>query len=138
MTIQGTLNIGRPGEQGPVEIYVEGDIKVAANGTVVNSSEIPTNMLIFCQGRSVTIGGCKGPSDRTDPAYYHYGFFGGIYAPNADVSIGGGTNLYGSITGFRITVEGNSEVHYDEAMGDVIIGPPTGFTVVRWKELPPE
>ena len=56
-----------------------------------------------------------------------------VYAPSADVTIAGDTDVSGSIVANNITVSGNSHFHYDESLGDFGGGNP--FRVSSWQEL---
>jgi len=64
-------------------------------------------------------------------------YVGTVYAPEADVSLGGGGSsdfdYQGAIVALSGTLNGHFNVHYDENLHR--IGPPTGFTVASWSEL---
>jgi len=58
-----------------------------------------------------------------------------LYAPNHDVTInGGGSNghFYGSIVGKTVGMNGVTNLHYDEAMGDG--GLIDNYRIVSWFE----
>lgn len=54
-----------------------------------------------------------------------------LYAPNADVRVGGDYDFHGSIVGNYIRFSGNAQIHYDEALG----GETATYRVVAWQEL---
>lgn len=69
-----------------------------------------------------------------------------VYAPHADVSVGGSGNLFGSVRGKTAEFFGAGGMHYDEALrhvsggGDADAdedGAPGGFHVVGWRERLP-
>ena len=64
-------------------------------------------------------------------------FIGTIYAPEADVALGGGgssvLDYQGSIVANSASLNGHFNVHYDEALRSN--GPQVGFTVTSWQEL---
>ena len=66
-------------------------------------------------------------------------YVGVIYAPNANVTLKAGSpkyyhcNVYGSISGYRITLEKNAHFHYDEAL--VATDSLRKYIISSWKEL---
>ena len=63
-------------------------------------------------------------------------FVGGVYAPSAVFTLGGGGNdvwdfIGGSVTK-SVQMNGHFHFHYDEALGR--IGPARGYLPVSWKE----
>lgn len=84
------------------------DIRIGGNG-IVNSSGIPANLVLYCSDDvvSVDISG-------------NGAFYGGIYAPNADITLNAG-DVFGALVGRAVTLNGvNSAVHYDTALRDNI------------------
>jgi hypothetical protein len=63
-------------------------------------------------------------------------FIGAIYAPSADLTLGGGghgNSLQGAAICKTVTLNGHYDVHYDEALADW--GPAKSFTANSWQEL---
>jgi hypothetical protein len=84
------------------------DIRIGGNG-IVNTSQIPANCVLYCSHDvvSVEISG-------------NAAFYGGIYAPNADIALNAG-DVFGALIGRTVTLNGaNSAVHYDTALRDNI------------------
>jgi len=84
------------------------DVRIGGNG-IVNSSQIPTNLVLYCSNDvvSIEISG-------------NGAFYGGIYAPNANIVLNAG-DVFGSLIGLTVTLNGvNSAVHYDTALRDNI------------------
>ncbi len=103
-----------------VRIYVGGNWNTGS-GAIVNTSQIPSNLLIYCSGSEVTLSG--GTS-----------FYGAIYAPDAKIDVSSGGRIYGSLIGRTVDVRSGSHVHYDEAlsrMQDSFVG----YTIDSWREL---
>jgi cytoskeletal protein CcmA (bactofilin family) len=98
---------------GKVVIYIDQttdtatpDVRVGGNG-IVNTSQIPANLIIYCASdvTKITISG-------------NGAVYGGIYAPNAAITISSG-QVFGSVVGRTVTLNGaNSHIHYDEALRD--------------------
>ena len=65
-------------------------------------------------------------------------FTGTIYAPKADVKLGGGGttdyDFVGSIVAKAVTLNGHFHIHYDEAIQPVT---PNGYVVAAWNEVDP-
>jgi hypothetical protein len=59
---------------------------------------------------------------------------GAVYAPNADFSIAGNTQVSGSIVVNNVTLRGNAEFHYDEALASTN-RQLRAYVVTSWKEL---
>ena len=112
---------------GKVVIYVDcttdpysPDIRIGGNG-IVNTSGIPSNLVLYCRNdvTDITVSGASA-------------FYGGIYAPQAAITLNSGT-IYGSIIGKSVNMNGaTSHVHYDEALYD----PANAHAALcSWREL---
>ena len=62
---------------------------------------------------------------------------GAIYAPNADVTLGGGgNNVYdfvGSVVARSVTLNGHYNIHFDESLEET--GPVRVYVVTSWNEI---
>jgi len=84
------------------------DVRIGGNG-IVNNSQIPSSLVLYCTQDvvNIAIGG-------------NGAFYGGIYAPNADITLNAG-DVFGAVVGRTVTLNGvNSAVHYDTALRDNI------------------
>ena len=54
-----------------------------------------------------------------------------LYAPQADITMSGGSDVYGAITGKSFNCNGSMGIHQDESLFGK--GPP--FTIISWEEL---
>lgn len=98
---------------GEVVIYIDQttdagspDVRIGGRG-IANTSQIPSNLILYCLDDVTTIS-ISGSA----------AFYGGIYAPNAAITLNSG-EVYGSLVGRRVTMNGaTSHVHYDEALRD--------------------
>ena len=97
---------------GPVQIFMTGQFK-AYNGAVINTSQIPANLMIFS-----SYDGTDG--NGTDALMMAPGsgeFYGGIYALNGEVEFNeGGWQIYGAIVAKYIDLEDGARFHYDLAL----------------------
>lgn len=85
-------------------IFVTGNVSVASTASVVNQTEIPTNLQIYCEGGYVGIGGSVD-------------FHAAIYAPNARIVRGGSADYFGMAIGREIICSGSGGIHADDSLG---------------------
>ena len=110
-----------------LKIFLEGSIDVKGNGTF-NANSQPVRLQILGVKPAV------GQTRRVD-LNGNGVLVAAIYAPGHSMSLGGGgsSGLYwGSLTGNDISMGGNSQIHYDEALADT--GHVTDFRIKSWFE----
>jgi hypothetical protein len=110
---------------GSLKMYVAGsDASIGGKGAV-NSSGNSTNF--FYLGL---------PSNKTISMSSNASFTGSIYAPSADLTLGGGGNDSYDFVGASVTasvrMNGNFNFHYDETLNKVMNG---RLAITSWKEL---
>jgi hypothetical protein len=130
---------------GNVKLYVTGSTGISGNATVV---VLPGASLTVYAAGSISISGNGVQNDATYAVKnIWYGlstctsvsvsgngsFTGAIYAPEADLSVSGNGNLYGAVVAKSVTLGGNANFHYDEALKGFYS--PTGYVVASWQEL---
>lgn len=103
-----------------VEIYVAGSVSIAGNG-VQNDDGPPANFQLYALGSASTSITGNGE------------FTGVVYAPGSAVTIGGNGEVNGAVVGNTITLSGNANFHYDEALRNN--GPSRGYSILAWQEL---
>ncbi len=99
-------------------LYI-GDQGTISGGGIVNGTGIPSNFSLIGLPTCGTLT-YSGSSD----------FVGTINAPQADVTVSGGANVYGAVICGTFTSSGGSGVHYDQALSG-----PSGMVVISWAEL---
>ncbi len=144
-------------------LYVSGNARLWVQGNLTAQSGSPGSCITIAKGASLAlyVGTISGPPVSTvlynvnsggkavDFAYYglpsnvsmtwngNARFVGTVYAPEADLSLNGsGTtrnDFMGSVVGRSATLNGNFNLHYDEALKNK--GPQMGYTVCRWREI---
>ena len=127
--IAGSSKIKIVPNTGPVIFKVKGDgvttpIKIEGNG-ISNPSLIPTNLEFQYAGTgNVQMAG------GTDTAAL-------FYAPNAQGSISGGADLYGSIVVKNMTATGGAAIHYDRQLEKTALTPGNYMmSAFTWKNYP--
>lgn len=115
--LHGGLDLGRVAEEDP-------DINFAGQG-VVNTGEIPADLIII--SASTGLINLAGQSD----------FHGVIYAPAATINFSGQADVFGSLTGNSISITGQGDLHYDEALEDLNIGGFFRYRIRSWREFRP-
>ncbi len=114
---------------GQARLYISGDIKLAGGGSITIT---PTGSLEVYVGGGVDLGG-RGLFNYTATAT-KCAFFGlptctrfnysglaaltaRVYAPNADIKMGGRSDFFGGMVGNTLDFGGTPGIHYDEALG---------------------
>ncbi len=90
---------------GPILVYIKLALDLSG-GTVVNSSTKSTDLVFMVAPGASTIKITGGTS-----ASY------AVYAPDSEVTIAGGSDLYGAVVGKSVKNTGGSKIHYDAALG---------------------
>ncbi|MBF0589481.1 MAG: pilus assembly PilX N-terminal domain-containing protein [Magnetococcales bacterium] len=154
--LQGNGEINVTGS-GTVTLFVEGEMSTSGNGAInlnVNADDNVT-LLIYTLGR-VSIGGngvvnnstptqCQiytsfaSTSDDPGSMTHMHGnasFNGALYAPLSTVHSNGNAATFGAIRGREITMTGNANFHYDEALGKIGVDDGSGtVSKVTWREV---
>jgi hypothetical protein len=126
ISIGGTadLNVTATGN---LTIYTDGNISAGGNG-MTNANANATSCLIYGtndgSGQTITMNG-----NATTIA--------AINAPNADFSITGNAEIWGSVVARNVSLNGNAAFRYDEALLDYANTTGTGnpWGILKWREL---
>ncbi len=110
-----------------LEIYLEGSMKISGGG-LVNGTGVPSAVQIIGLNESVgteeiSLGG-------------NAELYAAVYAPNYDISISGGGadgNMFGSVVGYDVVLNGGARFHYDEALSDM--REEDNMSISSWREL---
>ena len=102
-------------------VYSRGNMSLRGNG-LVNNTGIAANAQFFGRPACTAID-ISGNAD----------WIGTIYAPSADLTVGGNGSVYGALVGKSVTLNGNGNFHYDEALKTT--GGSIGYVVASWQEL---
>lgn len=112
---------------GPVKVYVTNYFHATGNTTIGDSTNPSYLTMLLTATSQATIDGSLGGTTE---------FYGGMYAPNARVDIGGNAEVYGSVIAQEVVTSGEPHIHYDESLGDLM--DPIGLykvKVLSWREL---
>jgi hypothetical protein len=122
----GAIQIeGSDVSSGKLTIYMDGP-SFSLNGTSTVDSGNPLNLAYYgtTNNTSISLGG-------------NAAFTGTIYAPEADISMGGGGSstydFVGAVIGNTITMNGHFKFHFDENL--LTSGPGYGYVASSWREL---
>lgn len=104
-----------------VKIYIGGSVGISGNGDINNSST-PDKLQFYGLNTctSVNISG-NGNINAV------------LYAPHATVNLSGNGDISGSVVAKTISMSGNGNFHYDEALKTTIQG--TGYKLRSWEEI---
>ena len=124
LTIQGNADLTATGA---VTIYLTGQLTAQGN-SVVGVPNDPTQMLFKMTSTAGAVLEQVIQGNNT--------FYGAIYGPDAMVSIQGNAEIYGSVIAEVVNVQGNAQLHYDEALAmETRVVSHYKRTVASWREL---
>ena len=127
---------------GNATLWVTGDFTVSGTGYIKIDPTASLNLYVGGNG-GIRGGGIVNGSG--DPNHFSYigltnsttlsysgaaDFVGTINAPQADVSISGGSSVYGAVICKTFNSSGGSGVHYDQKLGGGGI-----FLITSWREM---
>ncbi|HUU45449.1 MAG TPA: pilus assembly PilX N-terminal domain-containing protein [Acidobacteriota bacterium] len=116
VTVNGTINLA-PGAQ--VEIYIGGDVDIQAFASI-NMGGAAADMIIYGVGPLIKFAA---GAELTAV----------IYAPDVDIHLTGGCDIYGAFVGNVAHDAGGSAFHYDRALRDLELD--KIYNKVCWREL---
>ncbi len=122
----GNLEVdGSGATSGKLTLYMDGPSFTLSGNSTVNGG-VAANLAYY------------GTTNNTQISFTgNASFTGTIYAPEADIKLGGGGNntydVVGAIIGNSITMNGHFNFHYDESL--INSGPSRGFVASSWTEL---
>ncbi len=125
-----------------VRVFIEGNADISGNG--VSNTNSPLNFQMYGVDNYRRNAAGEIVKDASGNAIIDYGtikiagnggFAGAVYAPHYDIEMKGGgstDNVFASFVGHRISMNGVTSVHYDEALADgALVGE---YKVVSWFE----
>ena len=114
LSVSDQMNISYSATPNPVTIYVHDKLVVSSSGVVNNLTQKPALLVIKS---------CLQPGDPATFIGHGFSMTGGadaylqLYAPNMDVVVGGGGDLFGAVVGGgngkKLSFTGGSQMHYD-------------------------
>ncbi len=112
--LTGDINLGNAAEiivrnGSSLVLYADGDISTDTSAGFLNENVSPKALRIFATGEDIQTFELKAKSS----------VFGVVYAPNADIELYPGADLYGAIVGNNISIKSGGTFKYDEALKDV-------------------
>jgi len=119
---QGCELVIRPNTS--LAIYLDGDLTAGNSAGINNETQDSTNFVLYGTGE-----------DQTFDLKAKSSWYGAIYAPEADISIKAGSDIYGSFIGSSFENKAGGFIFYDAALRNVEttdIG--VTFVVERWQE----
>lgn len=116
---------------GPVEIYVRDDFLLNSNALISSLTNIPADVRISLESDNII--------DLDDVDFdSNSKLYGVLFAPNAHVMINSNFELFGSLVARQVSLDSNSQIHFDEALLDLLLddGEEVQYSQVCWRELP--
>jgi hypothetical protein len=109
LALASTAQLSFDTSQGPVELYVGDTLDLASGSLLSSSSTHPEDVLIQVPG----------PTAQTVNLRASGAFHGVIYAPEAQVVVGGELELFGAVVASDLTFEGSARVHFDKNLAEL-------------------
>jgi hypothetical protein len=91
----------------------------------MNATGNPTNFIVY--GTSA----CKQIEINGSTTFVGY-----VYAPFADITMNGNTDVSGAFVGMSFQIDGKMRFHYDESLGIPQAGS-SQYVLASWREVPP-
>lgn len=117
---------------GPCRIYVTGDLDLTGGG-VINATGLPENCLVFAHPYAYPPGQPPSTGEIKLTGNSQAAF--ALYAPDRDARLLGTSDLFGAIVAKKITVSGDANFHYDEALRNVAGGTVVYLERLYWREV---
>lgn len=106
-------------------IYLDGNWISDNNSGINNATQIPSSFMLFATGLQGQILDLKAKSE----------FYGSIYAPDADLTIFSGGDLYGSFVAKNFELKNSATFYYDTALQAVkVTDEGARYVISRWNE----
>jgi hypothetical protein len=126
--ITGDLTLGQGAEMrilpGSVaQIYLDGDLVGGNSNGINNMTLVPGNLRLFGTGATAQKWTIQNAG----------AFYGGYYAPMADIIFKANADLFGSVSGHSFDLRNTGNMHYDTRLSG-LLGFDTGFRIDRWWE----
>ncbi|WP_145061985.1 DUF7305 domain-containing protein [Engelhardtia mirabilis] len=96
---------------GPVELFVSGDLTVPDGALLTNSSADPTQVSVQM---SKSAAGTYGAVSLGSSVVFH----GSVYAPSSAVSLAAGAEFFGAVVADTLSLEPGAQLHYDLAIAE--------------------
>jgi Tfp pilus assembly protein PilX len=131
LDISGTGAFDISNSTGTVNIYTDGNVKIAGQGIISTATNSTENFILYDTGSNPQTKTFQ--IDLTGSST----FFGAIYAPESNITVTGksdGFDIYGALIGNSITIGGNGFIHYDEALANKTFGNKT-YSLQSWQEI---
>lgn len=127
--VTGDIKLGQDceiviNEGASLTLYLDSDL-VAGNNAGINNKNPPEKFKLYGTGGEEQQLDLKAKGD----------FFGAVYAPNADVIINAGGDIYGSFISSSFEMKSGGNFYYDEALRNVSVNDEAvRFVIKRWSE----
>ncbi len=113
------------GKNASLIIYLDGNWIADNSSGVNNATGIPSNFFLYGTGGPGQILNLKAKSEM----------FGSIYAPNADLTIYSGGDIYGAFVSRNFELKNPANFYYDVALREVsVLDEGVRYVINRWNE----
>jgi len=120
---------------GGVEFFVMDDFVMNSNTLIASTTYTPADVTINLESDNVIDPDTSVDLDAVD-FDSNAKLYGTIYAPNASVEINSNFELFGALTAYKVHLDSNSKIHYDEALANANANASTAYTMSLWRGAP--
>ena len=135
MTLDSNAELIIDATAGGVEFFVKDDFVMNSNTLITSTTYTPADVTINLESNNVIDPDTSVDLDAVD-FDSNAQLYGTIYAPNASVEINSNFELFGALTAYKVHLDSNSLVHYDEALANVNANASTAYTMSLWRGAP--
>ncbi len=125
LTVNSNAQIKIDATNGPVTIYVAKNFTLDSNAQIYSLTKTPSD---------VALNLSSVPADTVE-FDSNTQLWGTVYAPNANIEIDSNAEIYGSIVAWKLELNSNSRVHYDEALARQGAAADGGYRMLCWRVL---
>lgn len=126
------VGLGRLLVKGPTKIYVSGSIDMSGQA-LVNESGVPGDLQIYASPYGIPPGFLDASPAIKVAGGAHLN--AAVYAPDHEIDLIGGGELYGALIGKEIKVGGDAYFHYDEALGTLVGATTVTLERLYWRDV---
>ncbi|MFT7661945.1 MAG: hypothetical protein ACI87A_000153 [Planctomycetota bacterium] len=135
MTIKANAELFVDASGGPVEFFVLDDFVMNSNTVIASTTYSPADIKINLESDNVIDPDVSVDLDEVD-FDSNAQYYGVIYAPNASVEINSNFELFGSLVAYKVHLDSNSQVHFDEALLTSSSSASDSYSMSLWRGAP--
>lgn len=142
LSVQATASLDFDTTNGPITLYVKDWLRLASGANVTFSHRDPKKVSMLVAASEVANHDGDALGIKEQPLEFDYSgvFYGSLYAPQAEVSLAPGFELFGTVAARSLTLGQSAQVHFDVALENESSGDVSAVQKLSWRviEVPTE